>query len=149
MPSQLVKCAFGFKSFNGPKTKCTLYLWSWDQSRRARAPGAPPPVSWALIIINNIRVVNTIPLSLTKTTAAQNDYEVALIVIIECAGYIFWQLFLCTIVLLILLGHLAILIYVFSVNGYIPAGHVQVFGVEFPIQFHYLEFILIDIIMLL
>ena len=41
MPSQLVKCAFGFRSFNNPRPNVSLYLWSWGQSRGARAP--PPP----------------------------------------------------------------------------------------------------------
>ena len=49
MPSQLVKYAFGFRSFNDLNLKSklnvnvsmSLYLWSWGQSRGAHAPSAP------------------------------------------------------------------------------------------------------------
>ena len=43
MPSQLVKCAFGFRSFDNPNTKCVplYHMWSWGQSSGALASGAP------------------------------------------------------------------------------------------------------------
>ena len=41
MPSQLVKCAFGFRSFNGLKTKCVPLSVELESEQGARAPGAP------------------------------------------------------------------------------------------------------------
>ena len=39
MPSQLVKCAFGFRSFNAPKTKCVpLSVELGSEQGGARAP---------------------------------------------------------------------------------------------------------------
>ena len=40
MPSQLVKRAFGFRSFNNPKTKCVLLSVELGSEQGARAP--PP-----------------------------------------------------------------------------------------------------------
>ena len=42
MPSQLVKCAFGFRSFNDPKSKCVPLSVELGSEQRARASGAPP-----------------------------------------------------------------------------------------------------------
>ena len=53
MPSQLVKCVFGFRSFNGPKAKCvplSLELGSEQGARAPRAPQVVGPVSEIEII---------------------------------------------------------------------------------------------------
>ena len=42
MPSQLVKCAFGFSSFNDPKTKCAHLSVELGSEQGVRAP--PPNV---------------------------------------------------------------------------------------------------------
>ena len=42
MPSQLVKCAFGFRSFNDLKTKCFPLSLELGSEQGVRAPGAPP-----------------------------------------------------------------------------------------------------------
>ena len=44
MPSQLVKCAFGFRSFNDPKTKYVPLSLELGSEQGAHAPGAPPYV---------------------------------------------------------------------------------------------------------
>ena len=41
MPSQLVKCAFGYRSFNDPKTKCVPLSVELGSEQGARAPAAP------------------------------------------------------------------------------------------------------------
>ena len=40
MPSQLVKCAFCYRSFNGPKAKCVPLSLELGSEQGARAPGA-------------------------------------------------------------------------------------------------------------
>ena len=50
MPSQLVKCAFGFRSFNGPKAKCvplSLELGSEQGGTCPRCPQCRGPWGWS------------------------------------------------------------------------------------------------------
>ena len=57
MPSQLVKCAFGFRSFNDPKTKCVPLSVELGSEQGARVPGSPTRCPF--IIVNFIIVKNT------------------------------------------------------------------------------------------
>ena len=42
MPSQLVKCAFGFRSFNAPKTKCVPLSVELGSEQEGHVPPVPP-----------------------------------------------------------------------------------------------------------
>ena len=42
MPSQLVKCAFAFRSFNSPETKCAHLSLKLGTEQGACAPSVPP-----------------------------------------------------------------------------------------------------------
>ena len=50
MPSQLVKCAFGFRSFNAPKTKCVPLSVELGSEQGGTCPRCPP-MSRALITL--------------------------------------------------------------------------------------------------
>ena len=45
MPSQLVKCAFGFRSFNDPKTKCVPLSVELGSEQGGTYPRCPPYVA--------------------------------------------------------------------------------------------------------
>ena len=45
MPSQLVKCAFGFRSFNAPKTKFVSLSVELGSEQEGHVPPVPPYVT--------------------------------------------------------------------------------------------------------
>ena len=53
MTSQLEKCAFGFRSFNDPKTKCLPLSVELESEQGARVPGAPYVA--ALVMLGSIK----------------------------------------------------------------------------------------------
>ena len=54
MPSQLVKCPFGFRSFNDPKTKCVPLSVELGSEQGGHVPPVPP-LSRALLSYRSVR----------------------------------------------------------------------------------------------
>ena len=61
MPSQLVKCAFGFRSFNDPKTKCVpLSVELGSQLGGRHVPPVPPPCHGPCLLVLFVTDIHTL-----------------------------------------------------------------------------------------